>query len=588
MNHHLHEFIKVLEDKYSIDSMGLTVEEWVSKNTMLKGKAFSVDKYPFQRGILNDMHPSVMVKKISQVGLTEIQMRKMVAFLYRNTNTQGLFSFPDKALRDAFAKTRLRPLLDQNKVFNAIEGMKQTRSVEIAQVGSSFLHVVLGNESAATSLTIDFMCIDEVDLTDQEILGLYDSRLQGSDFRIRHDFSTPTFEDYGIDAGFKLTDQREYVCKCSGCGHWQVPDWDRKFVHIPGLSSDIALEDITEHMLGELDLEKSVVHCEKCGRKLDLHSPDREWVTVYPSKSDMAHGYWVRCFSSGGLSVEYIVKSLIKFKKRDFIRGFYNTVVGRTYADAKTRLQEGIIRENMHGEGPVEIDKEAQFFIGIDVGLICHVVGGYAKGVEDVQAVLFDEVPIGRLGEYLQTIAAQYNLVCGVIDRMPYTPTAQDVHVQTGHRVVPAQYVDTGPTFKEVKQNEFTDVSEDERYFQVNRTWILDQVAKLVRMKKLPMRGYGNCKDNIRDHLQNMVRVEEPEKPAVWKKLTRDDHFFHAIGYFLLSIRILEYERGVLNAGQETRSCYGILTSDMIIPDFGVVMGKKPPPGVETFTHILG
>jgi len=50
--------------------------------------------------------------------------------------------------------------------------------------------------------------------------------------------------------------------------------------------------------------------------------------------------------------------------------------------------------------------------------------------------------------------------------------------------------------------------------------------------------GYGDFKAIITDHLRNMVREETPEKPAVWVKLSQDDHFFHSTGFMLSAVKL--------------------------------------------------
>ncbi|ESZ61974.1 hypothetical protein [Mesorhizobium sp. L103C131B0] len=74
-----------------------------------------------------------------------------------------------------------------------------------------------------------------------------------------------------------------------------------------------------------------------------------------------------------------------------------------------------------------------------------------------------------------------------------------------------------------------------------NRTGIIDKTVGAIRNHKIAFTGYGNKKLIIQTHLQDMVPVELPEQPAKWVKLTGDDHFFHAVGYLLHSLRVHDY-----------------------------------------------
>ena len=56
-----------------------TMSDWVCQNTTIKGKPFSVDgSHLFQKAILDDMHPNLCVKKVAQVGLSEVSIRKAI------------------------------------------------------------------------------------------------------------------------------------------------------------------------------------------------------------------------------------------------------------------------------------------------------------------------------------------------------------------------------------------------------------------------------------------------------------------------------------------------------------------------------
>ena len=81
-------------------------EQWVKENTKLNGLPFSTARYPFQKQILNDMHINMDVMKISQVGISEIQIRKALAMAYRNQYKNIIFSLPDEPMRDRISSTR--------------------------------------------------------------------------------------------------------------------------------------------------------------------------------------------------------------------------------------------------------------------------------------------------------------------------------------------------------------------------------------------------------------------------------------------------------------------------------------------------
>ena len=62
----------------------MTYYDWINKNTTIGGVPFTCDRYPFQKEILNDMSLELHCIKPSQIGLTEVQLRKALAFTARN------------------------------------------------------------------------------------------------------------------------------------------------------------------------------------------------------------------------------------------------------------------------------------------------------------------------------------------------------------------------------------------------------------------------------------------------------------------------------------------------------------------------
>jgi hypothetical protein len=309
------------EERFSQDSLSMSVSDWVIKNTTLKTRPFSLKGYEFQRQILDDLHPNVDVIKISQVGITEIQIRKILAFLKRNNGTTGIFSLPNEDMFKRVSNARIKPVINYDKVFNTPydKENKATRSMDLMQFGQSFLYVVPAIESAATSIDADLVLNDEIDLSDQKMLVLFNSRLQNSKFRINQRFSTPTFPGYGIDLNWGATDQHHYMVKCQCCGHVNHPEFNRNFVHIPGAPDHVAeLTDITVEYQDVIDFAGSYVFCERCKKALDLTEPDRRfWLPYYPSRKH-SRGYKIGPFSSVNLDIPYILNSLWKFQKSEF------------------------------------------------------------------------------------------------------------------------------------------------------------------------------------------------------------------------------------------------------------------------------
>lgn len=552
-NPHLQAFYGQLESKYSISTASMSTSTWLEKNTRLKGRPFSHTRYEFQRAIVDDLHPNMDVEKCSQVGLTEVQIRKMLAILRRNNGLKGIFTFPNEKMFKKNSNSRIKPLLDENPVFNFDDG---ARSMGLIQMQQSFLFVTGATEGDATSTDADVIFNDEVDLTDQKMLALFSSRMQNSDWKISQRFSTPTFMGYGIQLGFASSDQHEYLCRCTACGHHNIPDFDYPFLDIPGLDAlrdelpDLSYLDTKQ--VETLDLLNSQVVCEKCRSPLDLDNPSlRAWVPRFPSRKH-ARGYKVRPFCTSRIDIAYIITQLLKYKERNYTRGWFNTVLGRAYTDSNAQLSEADIRSCMVGEAQVKLTSEDPCWVGIDVGQTCHIV--VRKG-EHGPVAMFVEVPANQIIAWITTFCETHNVIAGAMDRHPYTPTADAIFSVSKGKIFPVEYRGE----KEI--NAKKDAEKNIVYFQANRTNIIDEVANQIRAHKLPLAGYGHNDHLIISHLRDMVRDESPEEAATWKKLTGADHYFHALAFLLFAQKIPHYVE--VTSDEERRTMMSIVGVDV-------------------------
>jgi hypothetical protein len=537
-NKYLQAFNDRLALRYQQDTTTTTYSAWIRQNTTLHKVPFSFKNYAFQEAIADDEHPDLSCIKCSQVGLTEVQIRKWLAFLRRTDGLNGIFTLPNEKMYRKISKGRILPVLNTDGVFTLEGEEKSVRSMDMVQIGASFGYVSGCTEADATSTSADIVFHDELDLSPMNMISLFQSRLQNSTLKINQKFSTPTFTDYGIDAEFSASDQREFLCKCVVCNHWQIPDFTREFVFIPNLPDDvIELTNIDTRTAADIDFTNAYVGCEKCHAQLDLGNGEmREWVARYPDRT-LKRGYRVRPFSNDRISIAYIIKQLLEYQNKGYVRGFHNTVLGRPYVDSDSRLSEADIKACMTTQRDLpDIGADVPIGIGIDVGNTCHIVLGKMQSDESMDYLHFESVNVSELAMRVKQLDNTYNIVTGGIDRHPYTPQADEVRDLTDRRVMPIEY--RGVTPLNIVEDEF----EQDSHIQVNRTKVIDTVAKGIRRKVDTISGYGMYKNQIIVHLQDMVRDEQPDKPAVWVKLKGNDHFFHAMamlkaGYQLRQVR---------------------------------------------------
>jgi hypothetical protein len=315
-------------------------------------------------------------------------------------------------------------------------------------------------------------------------------------------------------------------------------------VDIPGLPDDLEhLHEIDESLLdtGRLDLVNAQVVCEKCRAPLDLgREENREWVAQYPSRTH-ARGYRVRPFSTDRLGPDYIIAQLLKYKSRDYLRGWYNTVLGEAFTGGNARLSDTDI--NMCFTAKMtryDNERDLPTWIGIDMGQVCHLVVGQGDSIETLHVIDFRTVPVDELPDVVRELLATFNVIGGAVDRHPYTPTADALWEISQGRIMPVEY--RGQKELNIIRDELD--PSIHRYAQANRTALIDEVARLVRLHRIRFSGYGQQKNTITEHLKDMVRDENPEKPATWVKLTGNDHYFHALAFLIAGVKLKEYESG--------------------------------------------
>lgn len=520
-----------------------SMADWICANTTHKKKPFTYERHPFQRAIADDMHRKVTVKKCSQIGLTEIQIRKFLAILTRSTAIAGIFSMPNEKMFTKTYNGRFKPILEADAVFNPPSATKPTRSKDQIQIRDSFGYITACTEGDATSLSADFLFHDELDLSPQEVIALYQSRLQGSDMQITQSFSTPTFAGFGIDKDYQLTDQREYFQRCRSCGHFQVPRFTPAFVHLDKFPFDTDnFMDLTAQQIALLDLENCYVKCEKCHNRLDLADADnREWVATYPSRTAF-RGYQVRPFSTSTIRPAYIFGQLAQYQEKSFTRGFYNTVLGEEYTSADARLQKSDIEACMKKPGATpnipDVGYDKACYLGIDVGFTCHLTVSYDDDEGFPVFVLFDTCPAAFLERRVEELCKIYNIVQGAIDRFPYTQQADALRDSTSGLVIPIQYRGLQALAPVVESD--TKVLS---HYSANNTLILDRVQALFGHRKVSLSGYRGQKDVLIAHLTDMVRDERPgdSEQAEWKKTSGNDHYMHSIAFNLLARRVSEH-----------------------------------------------
>lgn len=476
---------------------------------------------------------------------TEVQLRKALAFTARNPHRNLIYTMPDENMRKRVYQNRVLPILTEDSIFHGLNaaGKKPIRSIEMTEINSSFMMMFPANEKAATSQPADVVFNDEVDLSDPQILALFNSRVQGSDLRMIHNYSTPTYDGLGISALYETSDQHEYLYKCPHCGHWQLPDFTTKYIRIPNLPIE-ASEDLTK--FDPIWIDKYGINpldaysvCSKCDRRVTYgDSANHRWVARHPHRSN-SRGYRVSPFSTRNLDAAYVFGQLLKYQLLDNMKGFHNTVLGITHESSDERLSEVLLRTLFTAMSDFYTDHNGvPHFIGIDMGKVCHITIGRAEGIGKVKTVLMEAVKVEELEARFKYYSTLFPIVGGFIDRLPLITESNKIRNISEFKVMPMQYGrGSGGMIVVPKNDEYGQLD----YVEAHRTLHLDKFANAIRSGYVTFAGYGTQKETIISHLRAMVRVFEEDKDGVeklpvWKKKDKQDHYFHSLAYMYQSV----------------------------------------------------
>ncbi len=223
--------------------------QWITTHTTLQGRRFSFKDHEYQERILQSEAPEKVIRKCSQVGISELSARLALCYSDVMRGFNQIYTLPTHSQAQRFAKTRVDPIIQDSSRLKA-KLSKTVDSATTKQLGSNFLYFTgTYGENTAISVPADHLFHDEVDFSDQEVLGKFNSRLTHSQYKWKTSLSTPTVGGFGIDKMFVTSKRHFNFVKCCHCSKYFYPDY-MKHVAIPDFDDDIL--SIDKYMLANL------------------------------------------------------------------------------------------------------------------------------------------------------------------------------------------------------------------------------------------------------------------------------------------------------------------------------------------------
>lgn len=497
---------------------------------------YSYKDHEYQETILSDTSRDVNVRKCSQVGLSEISARMALALVNVISPYTLAYTLPTAHFAGTFAKTRMDPVIESSKEMKR-NVHKTNNNNEVKQFGDSFLFIKgAASSNAPISIPCDHLVHDEVDFSDQEVLGQYVSRLTHSKWKRTHRLSTPTLPNFGIDRYYQESRRHVMMCRCNHCNLHFVPDY-YEHVKIPGFTRD--LREVNKQTLTKVRWKEAAVICPGCGKPPSLQPEFREYVCENPDSGFDAAGYQVTPFDAPNIIVpSYLVEASTKY---DRVQDFVNFGLGLPMDDNEATLTRADFTEifQLFPEPGSTTN-----VMGVDVGNIYHFVVSAVDAYGDMTAIHSEEVPMGKAKTRYHELRREYRVTCTVIDSGPHAETVMSLQEQDVN-LFAAVYMHS----KSILTHRVVDKEEEaskgmvfERQVNVNRNRAFDGYMNFIRENHLVIKECPE-KDTIIAHHTSMKRVkvydsESGEMAYSWQKTDGIDHFHHAYLYCWIASKI--------------------------------------------------
>lgn len=516
---------------------------WVEKQTTITGRPFRFKNHEYQQRIMSDESQEVVIRKCSQVGISEMSIRMALGLVSLMDAYSVIYTFPTATFASTYVKTRVDPVI-QGSRFLRRSISNSVDSSEVKQVGDNFLYFK-GAQSgnAAISVSADHLIHDELDFSSMEIIGQYQSRLTHSPFKRKTKLSTPTLPDGPIDQAFKSSRRHWMFVKCNHCNHRFVPNY-YEHVKIPGYSGDLMV--INKHNLHTFRYLEAQMLCPHCGKLPSLQPEHREWVCENPGEKFLAVGYQVSPFDAPNLiSTPYLVEASTQYPR---IIDFQNFNLGLPAEDNESGLQG----EDMDKAGVTLASSPfVTHVMGADMGLLCRLFIAGVSPQGEMVVVHTEQVPVGQFKERYRALCALYRVTAKVLDSQPYIETVMSLQDEDAN-LFGAFFIrkDKLELYEAVTREENIEQGKTSlRQVSINRNKAFDLLMDDVRGGLVKIRRDENWLD-VREQCCDMRRAKQLNTDGdfsnVWiKSSQKNDHFHHALLYCWIATKL----RGTLQGG---------------------------------------
>lgn len=519
------------------------VSKWIQQNTYIHGKLYTYKNHEYQPFILDAAEPDWVIRKCSQVGITEMAIRMSLALCAMIRGFTIAYTLPTAKFSGTVMKTRVNPVVISSPPLRDL--VADIDNTEVKQLGDSFLYMKgAASSNAPISVPCDMRIHDEVDFSDPIVLSQYQSRLTHSPYKFKGQLSTPTLPKKGIDAEFIHSRRHFNFVKCSCCGHDFIPNY-YDHVRIPGFSVD--LRSITKGNLHTVNYKEAFVECPKCGGKPDLSPKYRHWVRENTLDNFVAFGVQVSPFDAPALITPgFLIEASTQYRKH---ADFVNFGLGLPYEDKESTLTEDELKALI--VSGFNLDSGYSRVMGVDLGMTCWITICDAHYDGSLRVVHIEGVPVTALRSRYMELRGEYRVRLCVMDSQPYTETVLALQKQDPN-LYGAVYEERRGTelFRVTDRPEDKDTAKQElRQVNISRDRAFDSLMEFIRAMMLTKRPCDSDGLWVK-HLTDMRRIKDwdsvsQEIKFKWVKSSDgEDHLHHSVLYAYIASQMMGVSSG--------------------------------------------
>jgi hypothetical protein len=495
----------MLLDKVSIHS-------WIINNGIKteSGQVLDFHDHRYLFDIYRDNSPFLCCLKAGQIGFSTMAILKTI-WLSRNYGINVGYILPTVEMVQKFVGSKVNGLARENPIISS--WMKDKDSITLKQIDKYFIHYLgAQTDRSAIMLSLDMLVADEYDKAPQEILEIYDSRLQHSKFGYKWVFSNPTIPDFGVDRFWQMSDKKKW--------------------HIKHSCKEIYILDESC-----IDYEKEIYRCPKCKQEIsDDNRRMGEWIATDEGKWS---GYWIPLWVNPMIPASKICE----YKRTKTAEYFQNFVAGLPYINSTNMLTQRILESNLVNKVN---SQDGRIIIGVDTGHDIHYTMGNKEGrffYGHIPSVAQNPTPNYNPWDEIEKLLIRFPRSIAIIDQGGDLIGPRILQKKYPGRVYLCWFV------KPTKNQELIRWVDEENGIGVckvlvDRNRMIQESVEEYKEQRSPIQGNKETWQPWFDHALNIYRVKETvgeeDDPQygwryVWKR-KGPDHFFLSDIYFRVGL----------------------------------------------------